>query len=362
MKEKIPLPPALLNRTPWESQSPIWPATSFVLHRNLAKTFFPAKMQQNLFQQTLLAISDKLLKSSDLSHPILLKAETLSPNDKEYIYEHFLTAQSYENTLVGQGFIIDDTGQFLAQINIQDHLQIQCIDCHGTWETAWNKLNKIETELGNSLEFAYSPRFGYLTSDPNLCGTGLIIQAYLHLPALIHTKQLEETLQKQKEEGLQFEGIGGRQDEFIGDILVLRNRYTLGLSEETILHTVHLAAMKWMAIEKELRAHLKADNSMVMKDEVCRAFGLLTHSYQLQTKEALDALSLIKLGLDLDWISGATPSKMDALFFNCQRAHLSHCLGETLSDPNETARKRAEFLHKQMQGIVCKIENERLSK
>ncbi|HEY2810778.1 MAG TPA: protein arginine kinase [Rhabdochlamydiaceae bacterium] len=358
MKEKSNLPPSLIAHTPWEAQSnPIWPATTFTLHRNLSHYNFPPKLGSPQLQQTLSALSENLLKSSSLQNPIFLQAESLSANDKEFLYEHFLCPEGFQNTLAGQGFVIDARSHFLALINIDDHLQMRLIESQGKWEEAFNALNQMEIALGSHLDFAFSPRFGYLTSDPRLCGTGLVIQAYLHLPALIHTAQLPETLQKQKEESISSSGMGGSLNDLFGDLLVLHNSYTLGLTEENILNDIRSTALKLSALEKTLRAHLKEENNLDMKDQISRAFGLMVHSYQLQTKEALDALSLIKLGLDLGWIEGITDSSLNTLFFKCRRAHLGEIVGEHLSDPHDIARKRAEFMHEFLPSIHLKIDH-----
>ncbi len=358
MTEKIKLPQGLLDHTLWETEiNPIWLATSFLLHRNLAKYNFPPKMNERQFEQTLSLLKEQLLKSSLLENPVWLNAADLSALDKEFLYEHFLCMEGFQNTLAGQGFVVDDSGHFLSELNIQNHLQIQLTDCQGSWEKAWNKLSQIETTIGSFVDFAFSPKFGYLTAEPSLCGTGLNVQAYLHLPALIHMNQLQETLLKQKEEGITVAGMGGNLDEIIGDLIVVSNTFTLGINEESIIHSVHSMAMKLMAMEKSLRSHLQTENNGAIKDLVSRAFGLLLHSYQLQIKEALGALSLMKLGLHLDWISGITELKLNTLFFQCRKAHLLHTLGELqLTDPQEIARKRAEYLHKNMQGVVLKIE------
>jgi protein arginine kinase len=358
MTEKIKLPQSLLEHTPWEKESnPIWLTTSFLLHRNLAKFNFPPKMSERQLEQTFSSLKDQLLQSTLLDGPILLKAEEVTALDKEYLFEHFLCVEGFQNTLNGQGFIIDNMGYFLAKLNIQDHLQIQLVDSMGSWEKVWNKLSEIETAIGTTVEFSFSPKFGYLTSDPSLCGTGLSVQAFLHLPALIHTNQLQETLTKQKEEEITATGIGGNLEELIGDLVVISNSYKLGINEETILHAIHSMSMKLMAVEKTLRSHLQTESNAEIKDQVSRSFGLLLHSYQLQTKEALGALSLMKLGLYLDWIEGITDAKLNTLFFQCRRAHLLHLLNEQqMSDSQEIARKRAEFLHKNMQGVVIKIE------
>lgn len=359
MTEKIKIPQSLLEHTPWEKESnPIWLATSFLLHRNIAKFNFPPKMDEREFQQTFSLLENQLLKSTLLEKPVLLKAEEVSALDKEYLFEHFLCMEGFQNTLNGQGFVVDNTGCFFAKINIQDHLQIQLVDSTGGWENLWNKLSEMETGIGSAVEFSFSAKFGYLTSDPSLCGTGLSAQTFLHLPALIHTGQLQEVLTKQKEEEeVEATGMGGTLDELAGDILVVSNKYTLGINEETILHSIHSMTMKLMALEKTLRSHLQNGNNAEIKDLVSRSFGLLLHSYQLQTKEALGALSLMRLGLYLDWIEGITAARLNTLFFQCRRAHLLHILNEQqITDSQEIARKRAEFLHKNMQGTVLKIE------
>jgi protein arginine kinase len=352
------LPKVLLDHTLWENPSnPIWPGTSFSLHRNLARSFFPGKMEQSELQRTLLSLCDSLLTLPQLNHATLLKAEELTPIDKEYLYEHFLSSQSFENTSNGQGFVVDESGQFLSLLNVQDHLQIQWSDSEGKWENAWEQLSNIEAELNKRVEFAYAPRFGYLTSDPHLCGTGLIVKVYLHVPALIHSKQLQEKLQQETEEFVETVSLDDRSDMWIGDILVLRNRFTLGVSEETILSTLHGAAMKWMGLEKALRKELSAQENPTIKDEVCRAYGLLSHSYQLQAQEVLGALSLLSLGSHLNWISGVNLAQLNTLFFRCQRAHLLYTMGQQKANLSDVSHLRAQFLHEQMRSIVCNIES-----
>jgi protein arginine kinase len=356
MTEKTNLPLSFLEHSPWEKEiNPIWITTSFILRRNLAKTLFPPKLDERGMEHTLLLLKEQLLNSPLLDHPSLLPAETLSATDKEYLFEHFLCMDGFQNTIKGQGFIVDGSSRFLAQINIQDHLQLQLIDCQGAWETSWNALNQLETAISTAIEFAFSPRFGYLTADPARAGTALTVYAFLHVPALIHTEQLQEALQKQKEEGITAMGMQGTLEDLVGDLLVLSNTYTLGVSEENILHAIHLMAMKLMALEKTVRSHMQSESNSKVKDQISRSYGLLLHSYQLQTKEALDALSLVKLGLQLNWIEGVSESKLNELFFKVRRAHLELALSTDIHAPEEAAHKRAEFLHKQLQGMQLKI-------
>lgn len=355
MTEKPDLPPSLLEHTPWlDEVNPIWPASTFTLHRNLARYNFPPKMQKVHSLRVLNGLQEMLLTACNLNKPKLLKAEEITALDKEFLFEHFLCLDSFQNTGEAQGFIVDENAKFLALINVGDHLQIQLLDSTGGWESAWNLINQIDQTIAEKSEIAYSPKFGYLTSDPNICGTALIVQIFLHLPALIHTNQLQEALVKQKEEEVVATSMQGKIEEIVGDIIVLKNGFTLGISEENILRALHTTAMKLMALEKSVRTHLKSENNAAIKDQISRAYGLLMHSYQLQTKETLDALSLLKLGIDLGLVTGISDSKINDIFFKCRHAHLSNLFPEKSTDLQALSHRRAEFVHKQLQGVELK--------
>ncbi|MFI5335106.1 MAG: hypothetical protein ACHQT8_08145, partial [Chlamydiales bacterium] len=298
MTEKINLPETLLAHAPWkEDVDPIWPVSLFILHRNIPRFFFPPKLNEGKAELVFNQLKGALLSTSLIEQPQLLRASDLSPIDKECLYEHYLCLESFQNTTQGQGFVIDGPGRLLAFLNIEDHLQIHFLDTKGEWENAFARLSKIDTALGEQLGFAFSPKFGFLTADPTLCGTGFIALIYLHLPALIHTGQLDEILIKHRVETVVATSMEGAVEKMVGDLLLLKNAFTVGVSEEQILRTLHESAIRLSALEKSAREKLKAEPSPSVKDEVSRAYGLLLHSYQLQTREALNALSLLKLGV-----------------------------------------------------------------
>lgn len=347
------LPSSLSQHTLWEEdKNPIWLGSSLTLQRNLARYKFPSKLSEGEMKTVSASLAETLQKNPALKSPVYFPAEKTSPLDKEFIFEHFLCLENFQNADAGQGFLLDDTGRFLARLNLKNHLALQTIDTAGDINAAWAKLLNLEMEIGKTLEYAFSPKFGYLTSDPTQCGTALQALLYLHIPALHHTGQLHEVLGKQKEEEVMTMGLEGALDDLVGDFLILKNRYTLGVTEESVLHSLQTTALKLMAAEKALRSHLKETSNAEMKDLVSRAYGLLVHSYQLQTKEALNALSALKLGLDLGWISGISNQVINTLFFKCRRAHLALLLNEKTLDTHDMPHKRAEFIHKALQGMT----------
>jgi protein arginine kinase len=330
----------------WEkSDSPIWVASHFFLRRNLSTYPFPNKMTEAEEKQVTTLLKNSLLQSSLLQNP------SFFTQMNEPLSERFFPPKEEQLSKKNGGYVIDENGIFLATLNHQDHLLMQYSECQSNWKEGWKKLQKIEAELSKACDFAFSPTFGYLTANPSQAGTGLLIQAILHLPALIHLNQIDQMEEEEVE--VETHGLEGI-DEFLGGFVIVENRFTIGLTEDHILQAVHKTATKLLTLEKNLRGHLKQNPNPTLINAMSRAYGLLLNSYQIETKEAFSALSLLKLGLDLQWITGIDDSKINTLFFSCQRGHLITLLQEEI--PQEVlSHKRAEFLQKELEEIKLVI-------
>ncbi|NGX45748.1 MAG: Protein-arginine kinase [Chlamydiae bacterium] len=351
MSEKSQIPEGFSENIPWASkEGAIWPVTAFILRRNLSHFPFPAKLQSNDAHGVVNSLKEAIEKEPLLEGSHFLPSDQLSLQDKQLIYEHFLFLRGFESPPDGAGFVLGPTGRFLASINGRDHLEMRALHTEGPLEETWNTLSHFETDLGHKVDFAFSPKFGYLTSDPGHCGTGLVLYAYLHVPALIHLEELENHLPLPGEDEIVAMSLAGNMVKIIGDIIVIQNNMTLGLTEESILHSVQSAATKIASAEKAAREKIQTEETASIKDLISKAFGLLLHSYQLETSEALDLLSLIKLGTALGWVTGAADQKLTALLFQCRQGHLARKFPD-LSDPKEIAHKRAEFLHEELKAL-----------
>jgi protein arginine kinase len=342
---------SLIGNPPYSAVSPsIWMASTITLKRNFSHFHFPSKMTEGEKNETSHLLKEALLAlQKDLPLAFFDEA-SLSPLDKELIYEHFLFLRGFQQNFSGGGLLIDQKGRFLALLDSTNHLELRMVISDASFEKSWEVLTFVEGEIGKRSPFAFSSKFGYLTSDPTQCGTGLLVQAYLHLPALIQMKQLAKFLPKEEEE-LTALGLGGSTEELTGDWMILKNAYTLGVTEEAILQSIQTASTKFVSAEKALRSKLKETGDPVIKDLISKSYGLLLHSYKLEITEALDYLSLIKLGIDLGWVTGVSDQKINDLFFKCRRGHLAHLFPELASQNKELEHKRAEFLHKELQGL-----------
>jgi len=340
----------LLSQNPlWgQSDNSIWLSSCFTLSRNLASFPFPPKMTETDEKQLISQLKQTLIKTSPLNEGLHFDIQELSTTEKEALAEHFLIEGE------AKFYLVDASGSFLVKVQEEDHLSLYCMESASNWTTKWGKLSEVERAIGQIHDFAFSQKFGYLSSDPTLCGTGLTVEAILHIPCLIHLEEIEEILQMALGEDVEATGFGGGL-EYIGDLIVIKNQFTLGVSEDHILDSVHKAGTNLMKLETERRTKLKEEFDPVMRDKISRAYGLLLHSLQLDTKEAFTALSLLKLGIDLQWVDGMTDQEISAIFYRCRRAHLALDSQEDLT-PDQLAQKRAEYLKKQCTKLKLTIE------
>lgn len=330
---------------PWSNNNnTIWLASTIEVARNIEKFKFPAKLPSEHRKQIISLTSKEFQKSESFPKPLIYKAEDLSPTEKEFLNEHFLSTASYHQAHAGEAFIVEDSGEYLISINLGDHLNYHLIDTSGELEKAYTRLLKLESEVGKTLNYAFSQKFGFLTSDPTRCGTALTISLFLQLSALIHTETIDQLLEKEDEEGIKITGFQGSASEAIGDILTIQNNFTLGVNEEAILATIRGFSTKLLMEENNARNQIRKKKNPEIMDKVSRAYAILLHSYQIEAIEALNAISLLKLGLEFDWISGINTVELNRLFFNCRRAHLSRFMG-SIAQQEEIPHKRAEYIH-----------------
>lgn len=345
------LPSSLVEKYPWNPEKEaIWVATSLVLKRNLAHHNFPGKLNSQELDQVRGKLNRAMESLDSLKGKQIFSQGEMSSASRQLIYEHFFFLRGFTDAPDGAGMLIEEEGNLLGTINSGNHFELRTLTLGAGLDEGWNRLSQIEEQIGKSEDYAFLPKFGYLTADPAQCGTGLIVQAYLHLPALIHMGQLESAIANSEEDDVEFLGLSGDLMELTGDLIVVRNAYTIGVSEEAIQRCVERAATKLLGAEKTLRSHIKEEGNLEIKDLISKAFGLLVHSFQLDTREAIDLLSTMKLGLALGYIENVTEETLNRLFFQCRRGHLMHLFQE-LVDPEAIEKKRADYLQEQLSGI-----------
>ncbi|MBT3394581.1 MAG: protein arginine kinase [Waddliaceae bacterium] len=336
-----------------KNDNDIWLASTLKLYRNIEGHMFPGKLDGKSLQQIVSLLGKAFADENLLKGGLFLGAEELAPLQKEYLYEHYMSAESFNRMNIGEGFVIDNTASFLATINMRNHLQMSLLDSTRDLGEALNRLVAIESAVGEKVKYAFTEKFGFLTADASQCGVGLKVYSYLHIPALINTGSFEGFCKREDNEDIIIEGIqGGLDKPLTGDIVKIHNKKNLGVTEENIISTIQRFVMKVEVAEKDVRTAVKKDDNAALKDKISRALGIMKHSCQMHTTETLSLLSLVKLGVALGWIEGIDNATINDALFCSRRAHLHrHYNGKI--DVKDLDTKRAEYVHDILKPVIA---------
>lgn len=225
-------------------------------------------------------------------------------------------------------------------INEEDHIREQVILSGLSLDQAYDRINRIDDVLGSNVKFAYSPRFGYLTSCATNVGTGMRASVMMFLPALTIKGLMDACINDVGRLNMTVRGVYGEGSKADGFLYQVSNQRSLGLTENDILDSVKSAIAHIVEAELRARQLLKRDEPE-LRDRIYRAYGILTNAYKLATDEAMQLLAMIRLGAYYGYMSVANPADLQSLITSCQPANMQRLSGKNISvDERDVLRAR----------------------
>ena len=221
------------------------------------------------------------------------------------------------------GTVLNKEETLSIMINEEDHVRIQCILPGFSLEEAYRQADGMDDIMQESVTFAFSEKYGYLTCCPTNVGTGMRAGVMLHVPALVLRAQLSGIVTMANKFGLAIRGIYGEGSSALGDLFQISNQNSLGQTEEEIVANVHTVAKEIIKKEREERNALLIHNEDELKDRIQRAYGILTNAHMISTQEAMKLLSLLRMGTDINLLQEVNASTINTLMVNIQPATLS---------------------------------------
>jgi len=320
------------------------------LARNLRRHPFPgwAKRDER-------AAALELLRPAVESLPAMKDAfsnelGSLSSVQKQVLVERHLISREHAARGDGSAAVIERRQSFSIMLNEEDHLRMQSIRPGLQLSSAFQALSELDTQLESSLEYAFDNSLGYLTTCPTNLGTGLRASAMVHLPGLVLSDQIGQVLQAVNKIGLAVRGIYGEGTESLGHLYQISNQSTLGESEETIIRRLERVISQVAMHEENAREKLLEEDPEMVADKIGRAYGVLRHAHIIDSKEALNHLSLLRLGATLGYLKRDIVITCDSLLMDIQPAHLQLHSGRKLS-PEERDSIRAEIVRSRLQSV-----------
>jgi protein arginine kinase len=274
----------------------------------------------------------------------MITFDQLSSLDRQMLSEKHLCSPAHADSVSPfQAIFVNDEGSLSAMVNEEDHLRIQCLLPGLQVSECYARVEQVDDDFEQYLDYAFDEQRGYLTACPTNVGTGMRASVMVHLPAITMTGQLNQILHNINQLGLAVRGLYGEGSKPVGNFYQISNQITLGQTEDDICTYLQTVAGQVVNQENLQRERLQREMKYQLEDKVGRAFGILSNARMIASDEALALFSDVRLGVDLKILDGISLLSLNELIVAIRPAHLQK-LGGREMDVIERDIRRAEVI------------------
>jgi protein arginine kinase len=265
-----------------------------------------------------------------LNNSISVEVDDLSELDRQILVEQHLISPELSQVEEGSGIVLTQDRSCCIMINEEDHLRIQVLRPGLDFGSVWKHADELDSGIESAINYAYDGELGFLTACPTNLGTGMRASVMMHLPGLVMSKNMDKVINAVNQLGIAVRGLFGEGSDANGSIFQISNQQTLGESESAI-------------IENFAREKLLQDDRTRLIDKMSRAIGSLKTCHLIQSAEAMDLLSLVRLATDFGMMPDKFRGLADRMFIEVQPGHVQLSAGKAI-DPSRRDELRAELL------------------
>lgn len=313
------------------------------LARNLKESAFPGWAGEEECERIWKELRPVLESIKTIQNPFAMAMADLDELEKQVLFERHLISREQAEKGKGSGLVAAADESLAVMVNEEDHMRLQSMRPGLDLQQTWKAIDAVDTAIEKRVSYAFSARLGYLTACPTNVGTGLRASVMLHVPGLVLMNEISPIIKGMSKIGLTVRGLWGEGTEATGNMFQISNQITLGDSEEHIISNLEQIVLELVEHEKNARTRLMDRKEPVLKDHVGRAYGILSNAHILSSKEALDLLSGLRLGIDLGIFKNMNRRVIDELLLLTQPAHLQKVEDKKLR-PKDRDRARATLV------------------
>ena len=336
--------------SPDSGHHPIVISSRVRLARNLAKLPFPGWAKKTERIRILDEIKPEVDNLSQMRNSFTEQLNELSALEKQVLVERHLISREHAAKGMGSAVAISSTQAISIMMNEEDHLRMQAITSGLDLQKTFRIIDDVDTALESHLDFAFDPELGYLTACPTNVGTGMRASAMVHLPGLVLSEQINQVINSINKIGLAVRGLYGEGTEAMGNLFQVSNQTTLGENESQIIERLNKVIETLIQRENQARENLLETKRTMLMDHVGRAYGILTHAFSISSKEALNLLSVMRLGIDLGFFPEEGRVLTNSLLMETQPAHLQHLSQQKLA-AEERDHLRADIVREKLKNF-----------
>jgi len=313
------------------------------LARNIRKYRFQQKLTQQDATQMIQEAGAAINRAGTrLFHQMDIQA--LGETEQKVFQEKHIASPEFIKGSLPRSLMISEDQNISVMLNEEDHIRIQSIQAGDKLAEALVMANQIDDLIEESVEFAFHPEYGYLTTCPTNTGTGLRASYMIHLPCLERSDLLKQLLPMISKLGITLRGIYGEGTSPMGSIYQISNQTTLGKSEEDIIQGLQSVTKTVIDQENQAMDKLLTNHRGDTENNIYRAYGTLVYSRKITAKESMDMLSLLRLGYMAGLLDKPKPAKqIYQIMMEIQPGHLMRIAGYEMSE-TERDTARANYL------------------
>ena len=320
------------------------------LARNVRDAAFPGWAKKPERVKILETIRPAVESLPEMKDAFSEAMDNLGALDKQILVERHLISREHAAKNSGSGLVLNHEESICVMINEEDHLRMQALRPGLQLRQAWGAIDRLDSELEKKLDYAFDNELGYLTACPTNLGTGIRVSAMLHLPGLVLAEQINPIIQSVNKLGLAVRGLYGEGTEALGNVFQVSNQMTLGETETMIVERLEKVLAQIIEHEENARQTLLEKKPKVVFNHIGRAYGILANAHSISSKETMNLLSLMRLGVDMGLFPGAERSLVDELFILTQPAHLQKQFSDKLS-AEERDLLRADMVRERLKNV-----------
>ncbi|MCM8810481.1 MAG: ATP--guanido phosphotransferase [Candidatus Omnitrophica bacterium] len=207
------------------------------------------------------------------------------------IKKHIISKEFSENQLCNKIVIIPEKKTSIM-INEEDHLRIQTIFPGFNLKKCLKVIDEIDDYIDKELDYAFSPKFGYLTACPTNVGTGLRSSVLIHIPGIKFFKKDKTIFENIQSIGITIRGFYGEGSLPFGSIFQISSIETTGKTENQIIE--ELESVVKLIIEEEKNCIKKIKNDKNLKKKIEEKIMKILEQ-EKENGEVSDLFSLLSL-------------------------------------------------------------------
>ena len=259
--------------------------------------------------------------------------------------QHIISPEMLDNSRQ-RGLIISPDSRISIMLCEEDHIRIQCMHEGFALGECMEKAIKPDNLIENEIDYEFHQDLGYLTRCPSNLGTGMRASVMMHLPAHTKTGKINSVIRNFSKIGLTVRGLYGEGSKASGDIYQVSNQVTLGITEDEIIEKLTGFITELTENERELQKELYNREKFVLEDKIMRSYGILKNAVILSSKETLNLISDVRMGINLGIIKDISQDTVNEIFYAVLPANIIKKYN--LESSAERDLKRAEIIKEKL--------------